>query len=173
MKNLKRREKIIVVSGVTLLTFFLIFQFVVSPVQDRTELLERIIPKKEQELGEIMRMKNEYDALKRSGSQKVKMVGEGKGTVTLSYLEGLAEKAGLKKSIRHMKPLGKFKGEGYVENSMEIKLSQIPIDHLVRFLYDIEYSKRPVRITELDIWINKKDMSTLDAKIQIASFEST
>ncbi len=173
MKRLNRREKIMVASGAALLAFFFVFQFVVSPVLDRLDLLDRIIPKKEQELAEIIQLKNEYDALKRSGRQTARRVGKGEGTVTLSYLESLAEKAGLKKNIRYMKPLGKSKGEGYLENSMEIKLSRIPIEQLVRFLYDIENSKKPVKVTELDILINKRDVSTLDAKIQIASFEST
>jgi len=56
---------------------------------------------------------------------------------------------------------------------MEIKLSRIPIESLVRFLYDIENSKKPVKVRELDILINKRDFTTLDAKIQIVSFEST
>ena len=173
MKSLNRREKLLIVSGIALLTLFCMYQFVISDARDRSKLLERIIPEKEQELEEILQLKKEYDALKRRGSQKTKIMGEGKGAVTLSYLESLAEKSGLKKNIRHMKPLGKSKGEGYVENSMEIKLSRIPVEHLVRFLYDIENSKRSVKITELDILINKKDFSTLDAKIQIVSFEST
>lgn len=170
MNRLNKRERIIVAVGVTFVTFFLVYQFVVSPSRDRLGLLERVMPRKEKELSEIIRLKNEYDVLKRSGSQKA---NRGKGPVTLSYLEDLAEKAGLKKNIRHMKPLGKFEGEGYVEHTMEIRLSKIRMEQLVGFVYDIENTKRSVKIRELSIVTNKKDLSTLDVKIEIASFEST
>jgi len=172
MKTLNRREKIIVMSGAPLLVVFLIYQFVVSPVADRMKLLDRIIPKKELELKEIINLKNEYKALKISNGQKDKRIKKkGKGTVTLSYLEDLAKNAGLKNNIKHMKPLGKVESGNYMQNSIEIKLSKIPMERLVKFMFDIKNSKRTLKIMELNILTNKKDSSYLDVKIQIASFE--
>jgi len=68
--------------------------------------------------------------------------------------------------------LGKVKSGDYVQHSIEIKLSKIPLEGLVRLVYDIENSERDLRITELEILTNKRDSSYIDVKIQITSFES-
>ena len=172
LKRLKSREKLAVAGGATLLFLFLIYQFVILPVQDRSELLERLIPGKERDLQEIIRLKNEYEDLKKRGSKKASNISKkGGGAVTLSYLEDLAKKAGLKSSIQYMKPLGKVTSGNYLQNSMEIKFAKIYVDGLVGFLYDVENSKRPLKIMELNILTNKRDPSYIDVKIQIASFE--
>lgn len=170
--RLKRREKIVVVGGIALLIFFLVYQFVILPIENRVELLERIIPKKEKELHETVSLKNEYETLGSGGNQKIKKTErKGKSTVTLSYLEDLAQRAGLKDNIQYMKPLSKSKSGRYLQNSMEIKLLKVPAEGLTRFLYDIEKSDRPLSVTELDIRTNKRDSSYLDVRVQITSFE--
>ena len=174
MKRLKDREKIMIVCGVTLLGLLLVYRFVLLPMGDRMELLDGLLPKKEKELQEIIHLKNTYEALKLGGSQRVQRIkGGGEGAVTLSYLEDLAKNADVKNNIQHMKPLGKVKSGDYVQHSIELKLSKIPMEGLVRLLYDIENSERDLRITELNILTNKRDSSYIDVKIQITSFEST
>ena len=162
-----------IAGGLALLVLLLIHRFVILPAGERLELLEDVLPKKESELQEILRLKSEYEILQSGSSQRVKRIeGEGEGAVTLSFLEDLAKNANLQKKIQHMKPLGKVKSGNYVQNSIEIKLSKIDMEGLVKLLYDIENSNRDLQITELDITTNKRDVSSVDVKIQITSFES-
>jgi hypothetical protein len=172
MKGLKGREKIVVIGGILLLVLFLFYQFVISPAKDRLTLLDRLIPQKESELKEVIYLKNEYEYLKKSNLKKGKEAKEEKGVVTLSYLEGLAGKAGLKSNIKYMKPLGESKSGRYLQNSIDIKLANVPLVKLVNFLYEIENSARALRIVGLSILTNKRDPSILDIAIQITSFET-
>ena len=172
MKRLKDREKIAVICAVALLVLFLFHQFVFSRVKDRLALLDRIIPQKEIELKEILDLKAEYEYLKKSNLKKGKETDKDQGVVTLSYLEGLADKAGLKSNIKYMKPLGESKSGRYLQNSIDIELANVPLGKLVNFLYEIENSPRALKIVELSIITNRRDPSILDIAIQITSFET-
>ncbi|MFH1626179.1 MAG: type II secretion system protein GspM [Pseudomonadota bacterium] len=171
MKRLKSRERIVVAGGLTLLILFFVYHFAISPARDRLKLLERLAPAKERELEQIIHLKEEYEDLKLKENQSARGIGkEGKSTVTLSYLEGLAERSGLKNNIEYMKPLGESRSGRYLRNSVEIKLSNVSMGQLSRFLYDIEGGERPLNVTALDILTNRRDSSYVDAKVQITSF---
>ncbi|MDY6855353.1 MAG: hypothetical protein SWO11_11715 [Thermodesulfobacteriota bacterium] len=172
MKSIKDREKIAIICAVVLLAIFLFHQFVFSRMKDRLALLVRVIPQKEIELKEIFDLKAEYEYLKKSNLKKGKETNTDQGVVTLSYLEGLADKAGLKSNIKYMKPLGESKSGRYLQNSIDIELANVPLGKLVNFLYEIENSPRALKIVELNITTNRRDSSILDIAIQITSFET-
>ncbi|MDY6971165.1 MAG: hypothetical protein SV775_02435 [Thermodesulfobacteriota bacterium] len=170
--TLARREKYLLSFTACCIAVFLALKFIIFPVVEKRERLQRGIRAKEQALREIVMLRADYRAYKNSlwGMQELLSRRE-KGFTLFSFLEQAAGRADVKDSIKYMKP-STSEGKGpYKESMVEIKLEGITLKRLVRFLYRVESTEDVTGIRRISIKENRGGSGYLDAIIQVSTFQ--
>lgn len=166
--KLARREKYIVSLAALSITLIFLVEFAALPFFEKKERLEQGIRAKEKGLEKIVMLSAEYNAYQR-GSRGIEelLSRRKKGFTLFSFLEQSAGAAKIKTHIKYMKPsVSKVKGP-HEESMVEMKLEEISLEQLVRYLYQIESPEHVVNIKRLSIKENKKTAGTLDATLQV------
>lgn len=170
--KLAKREKYAVSIGAGLVLLFFLFQLLIFPFFEKRERYRNGIKAKENELKEIVLMKEKYDRLKRDSAQMEDLLGKrNKGFTLFSFLERAAGEAEVKDHIKYMKP-SSSKGPGtYKESLVEMKLENISLEQLVGYLYRIEKPEELILVKRISINDNKKEGRYLDSIIQVSTFQ--
>ncbi len=173
MIRLNRRERLAVTVGTVCVIVFVAVQFVILPLKEKREQLERSIAAKSRTLGEMAALKAEYTALRAKAERaKVRMADRQSGFTLFSFLDALAEQAGVKDNITYMKPSRvDDKDSPYRVSMVEMKLQNINLKQLLPYLYKVETSKNIVFIRRISITKVGKDEHLIDAVLQVQTFE--
>ncbi|MFH2093157.1 MAG: hypothetical protein ABIJ31_12405 [Pseudomonadota bacterium] len=171
---MNRREKYSVGIGCALVLVTAVFHFGISPVLDKTALLERQLVAKRLVLQEVTALKNEYKSiLSKSENLNAIYSQREKGFTLFAFLEKLAVKAGVDKQIDYMKPSSSVDKVSKIElSSVELKLKGIKLSELMSYLYLVETSKNIVFVKRLAITKDGKDQSTISAVINVETVSS-
>jgi general secretion pathway protein M len=169
LNQLNPREKMALGAGVVAVVIFILFQFLIFPVVDRQEVLQRSIAGKEADLAEMHRLNDEAASLKRQQSRSTQQMGRRpRGFTLFSFLDGLAGKTQLKGNIDYMKPsTTEPKGSPYKVSVVEMKLVGINMEQLLAYLYRIETSASMVQIKRLAITKTDKKAGFINAVLQV------
>lgn len=169
MIGLSRREKYAVCTAAAAIFLFLILQFAVFPLIEKRERLERGRSVKAETLREIRILKTEYDTLKeRSKNSRDRIEEKEKGFTLFSFLDQLAGKAEIKDRITYMKPSTiTVKDRPFKVTKVEMKLSAVPLEKLVRYLYMVETSENRVDVRRISLSRVGKEKKYLDAVLEI------
>ena len=167
--QLNTREKIALGIGATAVVIFVLFQFVIFPVIDRQEVLQRSIVSKEAALEEMRRLSADAAALKQQQNRSTQRMGRRpRGFTLFSFLDGLAGKTALKGNIDYMKPsTTEPKGSPYKVSVVEMKLVSINMAQLISYLYRIETSDNMVQVKRLAITKTDKKAGFINAVLQV------
>jgi len=171
--RINRREKALLLVGGLMVFALMYYLFVVSPTLARQKTLERYIVKKESDLAEMMERKIKWDRFKRDKVEAEKTLARrGKKFTLLSFLEAISREVGIHNMIQYMKPISSAEESGALKGvGMEIKLEGININHLVNFLYKIEYSGKLLNIKRIKIQrLSKRKAQTLRVTLQINTY---
>ncbi len=170
--RLLRREKLFVSSAVIFTGMFFLFHFLVFPFFEARARIKRGIRAKERGLRQIAALSSEYKKYSR-GSRGVEDVlsRRNEGFTLFSFLEKAAGDAGVKTYIKYMKPSASGGVGNYKESLVEMKLEEITLQKLVDYLYRIESPENAVSIKRFSIKKNKKNPGSLDAILQVLTFE--
>lgn len=172
--NLNKREKAAVSAAGVFIAFFVLIQFIISPVfERRNELRERLSSKKEMLL-EMNKLQGDYFVMQKK--LEISRQGFAKrppGFTLFSFLDKLAGETGVKNSISYMKP-SSVEGEnsGVKLSKVEMKLQGININDLVSYLYGIENSENMVVVRRLSITKGGQGNNLLSVVIQVETIES-
>ena len=171
--QLGKREKLFVQLAVFAVAAFCLLQFGVFPVLADRKRLQKSLFTKEKGLEEMVRLSREYAVLKERSHTAENVIRKRPSGFTLfSFLEKAADKAGVKRHIKYMKP-SSAKGEGgWKETMVEMKLDKISLKRLMDYLYRIELSKKAIEIKRCAITENKGRKDTLDVVLQVVTFEA-
>ncbi|MCU0599616.1 MAG: type II secretion system protein M [Desulfobacterales bacterium] len=172
--NLNKREKAAVSAAGVFIAFFVLIQFIITPVfERRNELRERLNTKKEM-LVEMNKLQQDYFVMQK----KLEISRQGfarrpPGFTLFSFLDKLAGETGVKNSISYMKP-SSVAGEnsGAKLSKVEMKLQGININDLVSYLYGIENSENMVVVRRLSITKAGQGNNLLSVVIQVETIES-
>ena len=170
--KLARREKIIVYGGACLLGLFLLLNLVVFPVFSSRTKLRRSIQVGRERIKELMLLGSEYETLKgNSGDIGKALSGRGRGFTLFSLLEKMATKAGLKDSIKYIKPsTSQAKGK-YKISSVEMQFEGITMRQLLDYLYRIEDPENIIKVKRLSVKQHKDKSGYVDATLQISTVQ--
>ena len=170
--RLARREKYFVSVAASSVAIFLLLQFLIFPFFETRRRLQRSVSAKEEGLKEILRLSSEY-LRHREGTQGVQEVlaRRNKGFALFSFLEKSAGDAGVKAHIKYMKPSVSTGPGPYKESLVEMKLEAITLQQLISYLYGIESPDDAVSIKRLSIDENRRKSGSLDAILQVLTFQ--
>lgn len=169
-----KREKYAVWLAGGLIAAVIISQAVISPLAQKRRQLDRQLAAQTRALQETLKLKTEYEEIKRrADAERAKMSGRSQGFTLFSSLDSLAGQVGLKDNIAYMKP-----SKTTVENSpysmsvVETKLQNITMKQLTAYLYSIETSDNVVRVKGLSISKTGKQAGTVDAVLMVETLDT-
>ncbi|MDJ0783751.1 MAG: type II secretion system protein GspM [Desulfosarcinaceae bacterium] len=169
LNQLNPREKIILGVGAAALVVFILVQFIIFPIVDRQEVLQRSVAGKLTAVQEMRSLSTEAEALKQQQNRSTQRMGRRpRGFTLFSFLDGLAGKTQLKGNIDYMKPsTTEPKGSPYKVSVVEMKLVGINMEQLVSYLYRIETSANMVEIKRLAITKTDRKAGFINAVLQV------
>ena len=152
---------------------FLIFQFMVFPLIDKRERLQRALLVKSQAFTEIQTLAADYNNIKKQSDSAREQIAEKKAGFTLfSFLDRVAGKTRLKDRIAYMKPSTVTpKNSPFKISTVEMKLQAITLEQLVSYLYKVETSENAVHIKRISIVKTGKNKGFITAIMEIESFK--
>jgi hypothetical protein len=145
------RTKLYWIGGIFLAV--LIWQFVIAPVGNKLEELDNRIARKEEALGEIKGLQNEYFRFKPGGAVG-ELAGHTEDFSPLAFLEKLSGDMGIKYEIAYQEP--RKLSDEQVESQVTVELNGIDMGQLMNYLYRFENSPEPLRVRNLHL-ISGKD----------------
>lgn len=172
IKNLEARERLFLIGGVAFLICFMFIRFTIIPVINAKNNLEQSTERKREELVKIKELQQEYISLKKEEGTIQAMINErGPSFSLFTFLDQQAERVQVKKQIKYMKP-SVIEGEDSLNETMvEMKFQLISLEALVGFLRLIESKQNVVFVKRISITENGTEKGSLDAILQIVTFE--
>jgi len=168
MYDFSKREKSILIFGITFVILFFGFQFGVAPVFEKKETLKRILNEKQAALEEMVKLQQQFMAVSNNFDTKIQVLTNREKDFSLfSFLDSQAQKSGVKENVEYMKPFTKkLEKSLYTLATVKIQLKEVYLKELIDFLYHIETSKNGVTITSLSLTKTGKEKVKLDAVIE-------
>ncbi|PIE56563.1 MAG: hypothetical protein CSA34_02810 [Desulfobulbus propionicus] len=170
--ELTSRDKSALLVGGGCLVIFCLLQFVLFPVLDKRERLQRAINRDSEGVATMKTLSVELQSLSSQNSALVARLGKRNPNFSLfSFLEKSAGSSGVKAHIDYMKP-SEVSGDERLEQSLvEMKLKAIGLGQLVTFLQHIESPENLVGIKRIAIQENSRETGALDVILQVVSVE--
>jgi type II secretory pathway component PulM len=150
--RLAPRERLLLGLAAGVLVILSVYNFVWEPLSTGGEHLARRIALRENELAEMQRQRETYLGLVRQLQANKAAISEGDPNFNLlAYLQNTIAQAVAREHIVSMNPSTKNRGADYVEQLVEIKLTQVALPQLVDLLYRVEKGEHPLRFSRLQI----------------------
>ncbi len=170
--KLAKREKYLVTLAACVIGAFILIEFLIAPLFEEKDRLEKGVMAKEKELREVLLLSAEFEGYKKNtqGLQDI-LANRRKGFTLFSFLEREAGEAQVKDHIKYMKPSTSQTLGPYKESKVEMKLEGVTLDQLARYLYRVEFQENAVTIRRMSIRENKRDTGYLDAVLQVFTLQ--
>ena len=171
LRKLSNRETYAVCAALAALIIFVFFQFVCFPALDRRDRLKSAFQGKIRMLMEMQQLAAEYrDIGRRTKALETQFSKREEGFSLFSFLDRLAQEAGLKNNIAYMKPSRNVQKNRSVKiSSVEMKIEAISLSKLADYLYRAETSQNMVIIRRASL--TKKGKTGIDAVLQVEAME--
>lgn len=171
--KLNTREKISVAVAGGAIVLFLLFQFLVFPLFDKSEQLTRMISTREQQLEQIKQLQIAYrETSAKTEQAQRRLKTRRRGFTLFSFLETLAGQTGVKSNIAYMKPSSTPQKESaYRLSLVEMKLQEITMSQLLTYLYGIETSRDMIVIKRLSISKSEQKADLINTIFQVETLE--
>ncbi|MBU2549966.1 MAG: type II secretion system protein M [Proteobacteria bacterium] len=170
--KLSRRETTFVGVGVIILAALVLNFLVIEPLAARRDRYREMAARMEADLAEMRSMAAQYQALAGQRDRYQRQVHERGGDFSpFSYLENLASESGLTGQIESMTPVATAAAEdGRARRAeFDLRLSDIRLLDLVRFLYRIESSEKVFFVINLNIKPRYLNPDSLDVTVRLAT----
>jgi hypothetical protein len=146
--GLEQREKIILPGGLFFLVVFILLNFFILPAINYKKNLENKISSYNYQADQIRLLGKEYKEILKNSN--LSQSSNGSDVALFSFMDSLAGRAEIKDKVDYMKPSTQKSG-GVTIEKVEIKVSDIDMKNLVRFLYLVESSSDAVIVKGLKI----------------------
>jgi general secretion pathway protein M len=171
-RGLNIREQRIIAIGIVFFSCLFLYTFILDPLFEKNKLLKYQIEKKNQELSEMIHLRSSV-VQDQDGMDRIKSVIDqrGQGFSVFAYLEQLATRAEMKDKIMYIKPQRETPVGPFRESLAEIRLDNINLEELTRFLYEIEASEDLLYIKNLKMKTSKsaKDQGSLEVTLSVGT----
>lgn len=172
--KLARREKVMILGGLSLLSALLLWELALSPLIADANKLEKQIVSEQQQLKELALLAKEYKSLKEvTGGFEATLKKRPQDFALFSMLETLAGAVKIKEHIKYMKPSKSKKTEkgGLISSSVEIRLEGITMEQLFDYMNRIEDPANVVWVKRLSIKRNQEEQGMIEATMQVSTLE--
>jgi len=172
-RKVSKREKNALYLAAGFITLFFIVRFVLFPVIDRKNRLERTLQAKVRTLTEMRQLKSEYDVImKKTAIVEGRFKNRRPGFTLFSFLDRLAGETELKNKIIYMKPSTSTNQDRKYKTAMvEMKLQSIDLNQLTTYLYRIETSPNMVFVRRISISKEEKGQGLINVVLNVVTFE--
>jgi len=172
--RINRREKYAVLFACVLIVVVGGYQFGISPILEKQNLLERQVAAKKEALRTVRNLRLEYEQLLNKDERLKKVYSQREKRFTLfAFLEKLAVKAGVDRSIDYMKPSSSMDKVSKIELSLvEMKLKGVNLSQLMSYLYLVETSKNVVFVKRLAVTRDGDKKGTISAVLHVETVKS-
>jgi len=163
MKLEERDKKILMYGGPVAL--ILLLAIVLRPFYVDLDLKRDLIPKKERDLVEMKKMRDEYREV-----QKQLLIAQeaaSKRGPLLTEIENLTKRANLNTKIVSLKPQAATQTGNYKESTVEIRLDNITLYDVVNYVYLLE--KATLRVRKLSFKPRYDNPKILNATLLVSS----
>jgi type II secretory pathway component PulM len=172
--RLSRREQLMLGWGAVAAVGIVLYIAAVDPLVQRMEVLDRLIPKKRQELEQLARLREEYGRL----HQRVSVLDRQVESATpdfslLAFVESTALDRVGRGHLAGIRPQPGLPFDGYEEMVVEVRLEKVSLAQVVGFLSGLDASPRRLRVKGVEIKSRFKSEEGLDAKLDIAAYQRT
>lgn len=163
--KLESRDKKTLIIGGTAAAVILLYVYVLSPFLGDLARKRDLIPKKERDLVEMKRLRDEYREIQKQ-LQAAQAAAAGRGPL-LTEIENITKRANLAGKIGSLKPQQGTKTEGFTESIVEVKLDNITLYDVVNYVYLLE--KAALRVRKLSFKPRYDNPKLLSATLLVSS----
>jgi len=169
--GLAARERLVVAGGTVVAAVSLIFVFIVDPMLERRELLDRQILRKQRAVLELTALGSDYAAARSRLARINQRIEEGGGEFSLlPFLEDAAAAAEVRDRIVSMQPQPTQPAQGYQETAVELRLDAVSLPRLLSLLVALETSPHLVQVKRLQLKPRFDASHLLDATLLVSTY---
>ena len=173
LDRLEPREKNILMAGGIVLVCILIANFIVEPYLEARKKLTGSIAAQEKALVEIRLLQETYGELKNEeGGIRERLQQRPQGFTLFNFLDRQTETAKIKANVKYMKPSTVDNEGEFSESIVEMKIEDIALGPLTKYLELIESESNVVSVRRLSIQRNDKVKGKLDVILQVVTFDT-
>ncbi len=165
--NLEPKDKKTLIFGGIAAAIILLYVFVVSPLSSDLSRKRELIPKKEQDLKEMLVLKGQYLEIQQR-LQQAQAIAAKRGPL-LTEIENITKRANLSGKMVSLKPQKGVQTATFKESIVEIKLDNITLYDIVNYVYLLE--KNSLRIRKLKFKPRYDNPKLLNSIILVSSAE--
>ncbi len=174
MKKISKREKTYILLASCAAAFFIIYQFVLTPLEEYYENINRNIPKMKMDLLTAKRLKKQYVELDNDVRNiRGRLDQRQEAFNPYDFLDKLASREGIRPNLEKITSSTEEVNENYHEEIVKIRLKDVMLQKLVRYLYNIENSGQLLTVKELTIEPDRRNSAVLDVRFEVSTFAST
>jgi type II secretory pathway component PulM len=142
-----------------------LYAFVLSPLLGDLATKRDLIPKKERDLAEMKKLRDEYREVQKQ-LQVAQEAASRRGPL-LTEIENLTKRANLNSKIVSLKPQPGTQTEGFKESIVEVKLDNITLYDVVNYVHLLE--KATLRVRKLSFKPRYDNPKLLNATLVVSS----
>jgi type II secretory pathway component PulM len=162
-QRLSPRERILLGLAVGSLLVISLYSFVWDPLVSGRQALQQRIAAKERDLKAIQEQRTRYlDLLRQLEANKTAVVRTDQNFSLFAYIQNAVSQAISRDHIASMNPTEKNLSDEYQEQAVEIKLTSVSLDQLVKALYRVEKGDVALRVSRLQVKKRYNDPHNFD-----------
>ncbi len=142
LDSLEKREKIVLIFALYIILIIVGLFFVIFPLLSEIQKLDRIIYKEKQNYRKLLELASEYKQLKQENFSN---------ELSLTFIENLAQKLGIKENITYIKP--------YQEKGVEVYFENIKGDEFIKFIKKIKEKEFYISFINIESLYGGKNMN--------------
>jgi type II secretory pathway component PulM len=166
-RNISNRERMLIYCAAALLILFAIYQVLFVPVLNSRRELELERELLESRFNKLKNLAAQYQEQQEAYENVKRMLGRKKSLSVLTYLEDISEAVGIRDNIEYIRPKGNETQDGVTREIVEIKIDAIPMQSLLRFLYEIENKRQGLIVSYLRLKPFFKEKGKADVVLSI------
>jgi type II secretory pathway component PulM len=166
-QKLEPREKLLVKIAGAVVTLFLAYNLIYSPISNWRDSLDTTLDTRHRELGEVQHLVDTYlQRKKQLQTAERNTVPMGKDFSLFSVIEGSLTKTVGHDKIASINPDADRKlSDGFVQYSVDLKLQNVSLGQIVDALYGVKNLSAPVAVSNMHVSRRIQDSHTYDVEM--------
>lgn len=166
--NMKERQVVIV--GAAILAAVVVGQFVLRPLAQRIESLERSVSSGEKALEQLRARVAEHARLKGElAALRTRIAEDKSGPGPLTLLDNYEKELSLQRNVAYMRTDKTPLLAPYVQTRVAVRLESVSLDQAVNLMVRVENSPTPLGIRSINLRTATKDPKLLDVVMEVVS----
>ena len=168
---LQRREQIFVIGAGILVLVVVLFTFVIDPILARAANLDRRLAAASRQFAEFQTLRDDYQHQKQVIDRiDAQLRRQKKNVAIFSHLEQVAEQIGIQDKIRSINTVASPPNSVYKEDSVEIRMEGVTLEHLIQYLHRVERSQQVLRVKRLQVSPIRDNRQLLSVRFRVSVF---